>query len=180
LNQQFAYPLRSAHFVDSLANTLEENLPEDQAKSARTLAYHYIRDNADAVDKVHDVFADNGLDMDQFKQDVRAEKIEELVEQYAQRKRDVVTKIQKLLADAGRSTDGLLADRLVNRSDYLEYIERVDRLTTIAESRRNASLREIDRRRAVVGQTLRRSMQEVEDAEFKVIETTKTKEKSAA
>ena len=39
----------------------------------------------------------------------------------------------------------------------LEYIERIDRLTTIAESRRNSSLREIDRRRAVLGETLRRS-----------------------
>src|SRR6266540_1558861 len=59
LNRQFEYDLRSAHFVDSLADTLEENLPEDQAKSARTLAYNYIRDNADAVDKVNEVFADN-------------------------------------------------------------------------------------------------------------------------
>jgi hypothetical protein len=30
-------------------------------------------------------------------------------------------------------------------------IERIDRLPTIAASRRNASLREIDRRRAVLG-----------------------------
>jgi hypothetical protein len=167
LNKQFEYDLTSAHFVDSLADTLEEYLPEDQAKSARTLAYNYIRDNADAVDKVNEVFADNGLDIDQFIQ-------------YVRRKPDAVAKIQKLLADAGRSMDALLADRLVNRFEYLERIERVDRLTTNAESRRNVSLREIDRRRAVLGQTLRQSVQEVEDAEFKVIETTQTKEKSVA
>jgi hypothetical protein len=54
------------------------------------------------------------------------------------------------------------------------------RLTTIAESRRNASLREIDRRRAVLGERLRRSVQEIEDREFKVIETTPGTRKNAA
>jgi hypothetical protein len=41
-------------------------------------------------------------------------------------------------------------------------------------------LREIDRRRAVLGETLRRSVQEIEDAEFKVVETTPNKGKNAA
>ena len=52
------------------------------------------------------------------------------------------------------------------------------RLATIAESRRNASLHEIERRRAVLGETLRRSVQEIEDGEFEVIETTPPKEKT--
>ena len=64
--------------------------------------------------------------------------------------------------------------------EELDYIERIDRLTAIAESRRNASLREIDRRRAVLGETLRQSVQEIEDAEFKVIETTPAKGENAA
>jgi hypothetical protein len=45
-------------------------------------------------------------------------------------------------------------------------------LTAIAESRRKSSLREIDRRRPVLGETVRRSVQEVEDGEFKMIEPT--------
>ena len=60
------------------------------------------------------------------------------------------------------------------------HIERIDHLITIAENRRNASLREIDRRRAVLGESLRRSVQEIEDAEFEVIETTPAKGKNAA
>jgi hypothetical protein len=66
------------------------------------------------------------------------------------------------------------------RGRNLEYIERIDRLITIAESRRNSSLREIDRRRAALGQTLRRSVQEIEDDKLKVIETTPVKGKNAA
>jgi hypothetical protein len=60
--------------------------------------------------------------------------------------------------------------------EKLGYLERIDRLTAIAESRRNASLREIERHRAVLGETLQRSVQDIEDAEFKVIETTSAKE----
>ena len=75
------------------------------------------------------------------------------------------------------SIETLMAEALAQE---LDYIERVDRLTTIAESRRNASLREIDRRRAVLGETLRRTVQEVEDGEFEVIETTPAKGKDAA
>jgi hypothetical protein len=70
------------------------------------------------------------------------------------------------------STDCFIADTFAEK---LSYIERIDRLTAIAESRRNASLHEIERHRAVFGETLRRSVQEIEDAEFEVIEKTSAK-----
>jgi hypothetical protein len=47
--------------------------------------------------------------------------------------------------------------------DRMDQIERIDRLTAIAETRRNAALREIDRRRVVLGEALRRSVREIED-----------------
>jgi hypothetical protein len=70
-----------------------------------------------------------------------------------------VTLVHKLLADAGVSMDSFMTKVL---GDKIDYIERIDRLTAIAETRRNAALREIDRRRAVLGQTLRRSVHEIE------------------
>jgi hypothetical protein len=66
------------------------------------------------------------------------------------------------------------------QNQALEYIERIDRLITIAESRRNSSLREIERRRAALGETLRRSVQEIEDGKFKVIETAPVKGRNVA
>ena len=65
-------------------------------------------------------------------------------------------------------------------AEKLDDIERIDRLTTIAESRRNASLHEIERRQAVLGETLRRSVQEIEDGEFEEIETTPAQGKNVA
>ncbi len=43
-------------------------------------------------------------------------------------------------------------------------------LAAIAESRRNASLDEIDPRRAILGASLRQKVQEIEEGEFKLIE----------
>ena len=94
------------------------------------------------------------------------------MQEYVRREPDAVTLIHQLLTGAGKSMDGLTADAL---AEHLDDIERIDRLTTIAESRRNVSLHEIDRRRAVLGETLRRSVQEIEDGEFEVIETTPAK-----
>ena len=99
------------------------------------------------------------------------------MQEYVRREPDAVTLVDELLTDAGVSMDGLMADALAEK---LDDIERIDRLTTIAESRRNASLHEIERRRAVLGETLRRSVQEIEDGEFEVIETTPAQGKNAA
>jgi hypothetical protein len=73
--------------------------------------------------------------------------------------------------------DRSMANALVQK---LDNIERIDRLITTAESRRDASLREIERRRAFLGETLRRSVQEIEDGQFEVIEPTPAEGKNAA
>ena len=55
-----------------------------------------------------------------------------------------------------------------------------DRLGTSAESRRDDSLHQIDRRRALFGERLRQTVQQVEHDELEVIEMTPTKGKKAA
>ena len=72
-----------------------------------------------------------------------------------------------------------MTERLWHEDD-LDNIEWIDHLTAIDEGRRNASLREIDRRRAILGETLRRRVQEIEADEFKVIETRPASGKNAA
>ena len=103
--------------------------------------------------------------------------------EYEQLEPDAVSLTDELLTDAGISRDALLANALVEKFDQpekLHYIERLDRLTTTAESRRNASLHEIERHRAVLGEMLRRRVVEIEEDEFKLIETTPAKRKNAA
>jgi len=104
--------------------------------------------------------------MDDILERAQARKAKQLPHQYMRRKQAAVKLIDKLLARAGMSVDGLTVRAL---AEQLDYIERIDRPTTIAESRRNATLREISRHRAVFGEALRRNVQEV-DGEFEVIE----------
>ena len=140
------------------------------------LAHKCARDESDADDKVNQILASINLDMDDILESARARKAEELAQDYLQRKPAAIKLIEKLLAEAGLSIEALMVRTLPAE---LDNIERIDRLTTIAETRRNVMLREIDRRRAALSEVLRRQVQEVE-AEFEVIEKTPAETKSAA
>jgi hypothetical protein len=177
LGKNLDYDLYSEHFADDLAEILQRYLPEDQVNSAQTLARECAQSEADAVDKVTKILAAIRLNMNQVLDDGKGRKAKELVQKYVRREPDAVTLVHELLADAGVSMDAFMADALAKK---LDSIERIDRLISIAESRRNASLHEIERRRAVLGETLRRSVQEIEDGEFEVIETTPAQGKNVA
>jgi hypothetical protein len=160
-------------FADELSEILQRNLPEDQA---RTLACACARNESAAVDKVIEVLDDIGCSMDYILKRAQAHEAEALTHKYGRREPATVKFIDKLLVAAGSSFGSLMVKAL---PEELENIERIDRLTTIAESRRNTMLREIDRRRVMLGQTLRRQVEEVE-GEFEVIEKAPAEAKSAA
>ena len=61
-----------------------------------------------------------------------------------------------------------MVETFIQRFDRLE---RVDRSLTNAEARRNAVLREIDRRRRMFAETVRQVTHKVEDAEFETVES---------
>ena len=170
------YVLHAKHFESYLAKILQNNLPEDQADSAEMLAAECAPLTGEADAKLDGVLHSIGLDADTVLDDARAQKAKELLQEYRRREPETVRLIGELLTAAGASMDSFMADAL---TEQLEYIERIDRLTTIAEDRRNGMLAEIERRRAVFGAALRRNVQEIEDAEFKVIETTPAQGKNA-
>jgi hypothetical protein len=64
LREKLDYDLYSEHFADDLAEILQDNLPEDQAEDAQTLARECARNEADAVDKVNKVLAGIRLDLE--------------------------------------------------------------------------------------------------------------------
>jgi hypothetical protein len=162
LNGKLDYELYRERFVEDLTEILQDNLPEDETK---------------AVDSVNEILSSINLHMDWVIDKARAARAEELVNEYVRHESGAVALIDDLLAKAGMTIDALIVPHLEKQ---LEYIERVDRLTTIAEARRNASLREIDRRRSALAEKMRRSMQEIEQHELTLIETTTGKGKDAA
>jgi hypothetical protein len=177
LDGNLDYDLYSDRFADHLAQILRDNLPEDEAEDAQKLAGQCAMDETEANDKVCAILANTDKTLDDILNQAETDKVKELVQGYVAREPDVVTLIDEFLADNGVTPDSLLADAL---ADNLDQIERIDRLTTIAEGRRNTSLHEIERRRAALGAALRRSVQEIEASEFEVIDTPPAKGKDAA
>jgi hypothetical protein len=172
------YDLYRERFVEDVTEILQDNFPEDRAEDRlQRLARDCALNKTEAVDKVNEILKNVDLDMDDVLRRARVNKAKELVEEYARRESGAVALIDDLLAKAGMTIDALIVPHL---KVQLECIERIDRLTTIAEARRNASLREIDRCWSVLGEKLRRSMQEIEEHKLKLIETTTSKGKDAA
>jgi hypothetical protein len=181
LGEHLEYSLYRERFTENLTEFLENTLPEDNAKdSARKLARGCARDqaDADAVDKVNGILARNCTNIERFFDEAQKQKAEELARAYLRGEDDAITLVHKHLEKASVTIDDLLVKSMQKHG--LEYIERLDRLTTITESRRNSSLREIDRRRATLGEPVRRTMQKMEDDNLKVIEATPAKRNSAA
>ena len=73
-----------------------------------------------------------------------------------------------MLKKAGLTMDDVMAEAFAKEIDSFE---RFDRMLASAEARRNNALREIDRHRAALGAAVRQAIDEVEDAEFRDVET---------
>ena len=177
LTAQLDYNHYRKYFEEDLAEILQDNLTEGQTEDdARRLAHQCAMNEPDADDKVNQILDDTDWGgVDGVLNYAKTRKIKDLVREYVQRKPAAIKLVDKLLAGANLSIDALIVRKLPL---HLDAIERMDRLITIAENRRNGMLREIDRRRAVLGEALRRKLQEVE-GEFEVIDKT-PEAKSAA
>jgi hypothetical protein len=170
--RKLEYDLYEDYFGDELTTVLQDNGVKDAAALARKCA----QCESDALDKVKRILKGIDHNLRDILDRAQAQKAKELAHAHFQGEPDAVKLIPELLAEESLTIDSLLVQALAEEWDD---IERIERLATVAESRRNASLREIDRRRAVLGEALRRSVQEVDGREFEVIEMTPDEGNSA-
>jgi hypothetical protein len=92
----------------------------------------------------------------------------ELSQKWAAGDESARKKVDIILTKAGLTIGEVTAQTLDSK---LDSFERLDRMLASAEARRNNALREIDRHRDALGSGVRRSIQEIEDAEFRDVET---------
>jgi hypothetical protein len=163
-------------FEEDLTEILQDNLKDQSKDDAQTLARKCAQNESDANDKVNQILATIDLDIDAVLKIAKNRKAKELAQDYARRKPGAIKLIDGLLDSAGSSIDALMVRTL---RDQLDNIERIDRLITLAETRRNGMLREVDRRRAALSEAVRQQVQEVE-GESEVVEKTPAEAKSAA
>ena len=78
-----------------------------------------------------------------------------------------IKQVTNILASKGKTIETVLANALTAN---LDAVERIERQIALAEGRRDVVLREIDRHRATFVHALRRRAEQIEDADFKVID----------
>ena len=93
----------------------------------------------------------------------------DLSEQFARREDEAVAAVDRHPAAAGLTMDAVLAHTM---AEDIELVEKIDHMIASAEIRRNATLREIERRRSDLAARLRHATDDrgIAEAEFEVIE----------
>jgi hypothetical protein len=92
----------------------------------------------------------------------------ELGERWAAGNKSARREVDAALKKAGLTIDEITAKTAEEKIDTLE---RLDRMLASAEARRNNTLREIDRHREALGGAARGAIDEIEDAEFREVES---------
>jgi hypothetical protein len=105
------------------------------------------------------------------------EGLSELVANWARRIPRAVKRVDGLLASVGLTKDAIMAHTL---TENLDHLERIDRMIAMAEGRRDAMLREIERHRATLANTLRRTVEQIEEGEYQVVDQKSTGGSGAA
>jgi hypothetical protein len=90
-----------------------------------------------------------------------------LIEEWGRQKSRAIDRVDRMLASAGLTMDAVMALTL---SENLDKIERIERMIVIAQTRRDATLDEIDRRRARLGRALRLAALPMDDGADLVVE----------
>jgi hypothetical protein len=101
-------------------------------------------------------------------------KANDLSEKWARREDEAVAAVDRHLATAGLTMDAVMAQTMARE---IELVEKMERMIASAEIRRNATLREIERRRSDFAARLRQAARDednVSEAEFQVIDAPPT------
>ena len=85
-----------------------------------------------------------------------------LADQWARGNPEALKQVSKILNEAEIDFESIMAQTMAVK---LDEIERIDRLMTQNEIRRNALLREIDRRRLALAQRIMKDVEDISDAE---------------
>ena len=165
-------PVKGDAHKRGLSGSLSDELYDCSAKETGNAAEPLAEDHSDAT-----LAEDNGAP---DPSDDAFEAANELARRWVAGDQDAKNKIRKIFATAGRDIEEVVADaKTTALMQTMEAVEPIDRMIMTAESRRNAVVREVDRHRAMLGLQFRRPSEQTHDAEYKVIEDGKAKDRTA-
>jgi hypothetical protein len=100
-----------------------------------------------------------------------------LVKDWVAGKPSAVKRVDRILKSAGLNMDAVMAEALC---ESLGEIKCIEAMIVVAEDRRNAMLHEIERHRATLACALRRTVPQLENAEYQAIDVDASEAKCAA
>jgi hypothetical protein len=161
-------------YKDTFVKILADRLQQDCGQTgdcAYELARLFAGPESDSDQKVRNLLDEAELDIDQIYAAAKREKVEELAEGYKRQESPFVEQVKQILAARGQSMEDVIVEGLTRKefrwdTDKLAHLERLEDLITLAESRRNAALREIDLHRATLAQRLRRTVPDIDGADY--------------
>ena len=163
--------------VALIESMLKQHLSKMEGELVEALARACADGAPDAVRKVNKILAGTKQNATTLASNARLARTMVLVRLYFIHEPNAVQLINDILTGIGLSFEDFMAEVI---SEKLDEIERIDRLISLAESRRDASLREIERRHAGLTERLRRSLQQLEQDERRSFETNRAKGNDAA
>ena len=90
----------------------------------------------------------------------------DLIRQWAAREPSAIERVDRLLASAGLTLHAVMAETL--RANLHEIVQ-IDLMIARAQVSRNDALREIELHRALPAHTLRRTVQQIEDTQYRTV-----------
>ena len=152
---------------EAIEEALEE-LPDQDRESAQSLAHQFAANEPQAIEKVHQLLDNVNEMLDR----AQRQKGKQLAQAYARGQTKAVKQVVELVASEGMIMDDFTSMAVLENvsldSSCLTVIERLERLITLAERRRNETMREIDRHRAVLGEALQQAIKQIEKSELRV------------
>ena len=172
----FLTSLNNEHYTEEIEERLTTQLisivPDQSEKELEDLAHKVASGDLAAIAQVKKLLSDSHLRLIDVITIAKANAAGELAKAYARSERKTVAWVNQMLLAEGKTLDAISSEVLANSTNDFEFlgtVERIHRLIANAESRRNEILRDLDRHRAILAETLRGRQVEQIDGDFRLI-----------
>lgn len=173
LRESLPFKMYEADFKRAIQQVIDETVTADEAASARHALDRCTREEAGAAEELNGMLSKAGRNSLLMCIEAKYAKAEALARSFLRGDAAALKQVKPLLSRQSLTLHDVLDPLLI---DKIDTIDRINRLILGAESLRNATLREIDRRRARLGEALRHTI-EMEDRPLEVIDSPPLQEK---
>jgi hypothetical protein len=176
LRESLPFKMFEAEFKWAIQQAIDQTPAADEATTGKHVLGRCMREEPGAAEELNEILSKAGRNALVMYLEAMYAKAEALARSFLRGDATAVKQVKPLLSRHGLNLHDVADPILVEK---LDTIDRINRLMLGAETLRNVSLREIDRRRARLGEALRRTI-EAEDSTLEVLNSPSLQEKSLA